>query len=440
MLLFQDPQRVFSNNIVVRFHPGLEIDGDEIITIVCRYPPPIAPPPAGLPAAIQIPEVPASILAPPLKGIQILFIICAIMFLTLLLLGLGVSYYCLRRRPIIVQRLPYSVGTGSDITKLSGDSLANLPVFGGVKIPRAHAMVHAHQSATSSETAHASDTLPSDYPSESQSEIEELDVRSLPISSAGSYDTRNFVQNISDYYIEQYNHVNEIHEREPPQDFNVQFKLTKAPSPPVSSITTSDNESVDVALYEKNNLSTIMETQEDMESISVAPFDIIEDVVDVHEQHLSESYLVDKSNYEDKRVIETSDLPSWQTNQTHQELYQHDSTQNIDYAHPMNITRHEVDDIQTRRITEKQTTENVEKFRKIITDYKTAPDHQWNVDIKPGRDPKTAWENFSDATSTSSFAHPYTLTKYEDSTEYLQGKSIELNSYLTFYSPTLFRF
>lgn len=47
----QDPQRVFTNNIVVRFHPGLEMDGDEIITIVCRYPPPIAPVPAPLPIA-----------------------------------------------------------------------------------------------------------------------------------------------------------------------------------------------------------------------------------------------------------------------------------------------------------------------------------------------------------------------------------------------------
>jgi Zona pellucida-like domain len=46
----QEPQRVFTNNIVVRFHPGLEMDGDEIITIVCRYPPPITPIPAGLPA------------------------------------------------------------------------------------------------------------------------------------------------------------------------------------------------------------------------------------------------------------------------------------------------------------------------------------------------------------------------------------------------------
>lgn len=47
----QDPQRVFTNNIVVRFHPNLEMDGDEIITIVCRYPPPIAPLPPVLPPA-----------------------------------------------------------------------------------------------------------------------------------------------------------------------------------------------------------------------------------------------------------------------------------------------------------------------------------------------------------------------------------------------------
>lgn len=47
---FKEPQRVFTNNIVVRFHPGLEMDGDEIITIVCRYPPPVAPVPVAPPA------------------------------------------------------------------------------------------------------------------------------------------------------------------------------------------------------------------------------------------------------------------------------------------------------------------------------------------------------------------------------------------------------
>lgn len=48
----QDPQRVFTNNVVVRFHPGLEMDGDEVITIVCRYPPPVAPAPPAPPASM----------------------------------------------------------------------------------------------------------------------------------------------------------------------------------------------------------------------------------------------------------------------------------------------------------------------------------------------------------------------------------------------------
>ncbi|XP_058453766.1 uncharacterized protein LOC131431865 isoform X5 [Malaya genurostris] len=119
----QEPQRVFTNNIIIRFHPGLEMDGDEIITIVCRYPPPVAPIPAGFPAPIITDIVPALILEPPLKGIQILFIICAIMFLTLLLIGLGISYYCLRRQPIPIVRRIIHVGSGSEITALETGSI-----------------------------------------------------------------------------------------------------------------------------------------------------------------------------------------------------------------------------------------------------------------------------------------------------------------------------
>ena len=39
--MFQNEPRVFTNNIIVRFHPGLEIEGDEVITVICRYPTPI---------------------------------------------------------------------------------------------------------------------------------------------------------------------------------------------------------------------------------------------------------------------------------------------------------------------------------------------------------------------------------------------------------------
>lgn len=67
-----------------------------------------------------------NLVEPPLKGFQILLIICGILFLSLLLLGLGCSYYCLRRRNMTVVRQPFSsIGTDSEITKLSGSSLGN---------------------------------------------------------------------------------------------------------------------------------------------------------------------------------------------------------------------------------------------------------------------------------------------------------------------------
>ena len=111
----------------------------------------------------------------PLKGFQILLIICALLFLSLLLLGLGCSYACLKRRNVrVIHRQPFGSGTGSEITKLSGSSLGNISMFEGLKIPRAHAFLHAAPSSSGSEAnlvIDHSDTLPSDYPSESHSEV-----------------------------------------------------------------------------------------------------------------------------------------------------------------------------------------------------------------------------------------------------------------------------
>lgn len=119
---------------------------------------------------------PVPVTEPPLKGYQILLIICAILFLSLLLLGLGCSYMCLKRRNVrVVHRHPFESGTGSEITKLSGSSLSHITMFEGLKIPRAHALLHATAASTSGSEANLvidhSDTLPSDYPSESHSEV-----------------------------------------------------------------------------------------------------------------------------------------------------------------------------------------------------------------------------------------------------------------------------
>lgn len=207
----------------------------------------------------------ADIVQSPLRGPQILFIICALMFLTLLLLGLGVSYYCLRHRTVpVVRRLPLYMGSGSEITKLSGSSLGNLSVFEeSVKIPRAHVPILAMPPSSS-------DTLPSDYPSESHSEIE-VDIRSLPHSSVSSYENHAYLQEASSVYSENLGHIQEIQAvavKAPSPQFDVQVRVKRPPPPPpsVSSTSSTDTESA-ASRNDRNNLSTIMESHEDRESI-----------------------------------------------------------------------------------------------------------------------------------------------------------------------------
>lgn len=186
------------------------------------------------------------------------------MFLTLLLLGLGVSYYCLRHRSVpVVRRLPlYMAGSGSEITKLSGSSLGNLSVFEeSVKIPRVQPVLAAIQSS--------SDTLPSDYPSES-SEIE-VDIRSLPHSSVSSYENHAYLQEASSVYSENLGQIHEIQTvavKAPSPQFDVQVRVKRPPPPPpsVSSTSSTEAESV-ISRNDRNNLSTIMESHEDRESI-----------------------------------------------------------------------------------------------------------------------------------------------------------------------------
>ncbi|XP_069702408.1 uncharacterized protein pot isoform X2 [Periplaneta americana] len=303
----QDPQRVFTNNIVVRFHPGLEMDGDEIITIVCRYPPPVAPPPI-VPLPILEPVAPVPVVEPPLKGFHILLIICAILFLSLLLLGLGCSYICLKKRNVtVVRRHPFSsAGTGSEITKLSGSSLGNISMFEGLKIPRAHAAATATGSTSGSETAliiqgsgEHSDTLPSDYPSESpssaHSEVEDVDTRSLRrpsiVSSAGSYENKAYVHQeaTSSFYSEGYGQHTEaemtaatavasvvpkppIAVPVPPPEpkFDVSVRVKRAPPPPPTP-TPPPSEVESTMSTQARNLTTILEREEMQRSFEDIP-------------------------------------------------------------------------------------------------------------------------------------------------------------------------
>ncbi|KAF7267880.1 zona pellucida domain protein papillote isoform X2 [Rhynchophorus ferrugineus] len=456
----QDPQRVFTNNIVVRFHPGLEMDGDEIITIVCRYPPPVAPVPP-IPLPIQEASVPVAALEPPLKGFQILLIICGILFLSLLLLGLGCSYYCLRRRPVTLIRPFSTIGTESEITKLSGSSLGTLSMFEGLKIPRAHAPVDMIGSSSGSDEGHLiSDTLPSDYPSESHSEVEET--RSLPVSSAGSFENRAFIQDNGSFYSEGYGHTQEQHiqnalatsstvPRLPiavkgdQPNFDVQVRVKKAPpSPP--SLSFSDSESVRT----ERNLSTIPEQREDMSIRSESP-PINEKthftyVPELHPppKHIQPAPTFNRILRKQQEIADARSIASLNTEMTDT----HSVTETIDDSHhifiapvppppppiiprqeylmPMEeptrleppiaavhkpeITSHVVDDIFLRTITEKKTIEDIERHKRLITEYHTRPkpppmpeDTKWNVTIKnyPVQAEPPEWENFSDISSAS---------------------------------------
>ena len=62
----------------------------------------------------RLPEDPITALQP-LREFEILLIVCAIIFLALMLLGIGCSYYCLKKRNIrVIRRRPAST-IGSEV-------------------------------------------------------------------------------------------------------------------------------------------------------------------------------------------------------------------------------------------------------------------------------------------------------------------------------------
>merc|ERR1712088_510625 len=100
---------------------------------ICSYPEPQVLVPI-VPELLQLPEDPITALQP-LREFEILLIVCAIIFLALMLLGIGCSYYCLKKRNIrVIRRRPAST-IGSEVTRISDPP----SMFEGLKIPRAHA-------------------------------------------------------------------------------------------------------------------------------------------------------------------------------------------------------------------------------------------------------------------------------------------------------------
>lgn len=187
----QEAPRVFINNIIVRFHRSLELEEDEIKTIICRYPPPLAPPPTNIIAPIvEPPPILPATKHPKLSEIELLLIICALLFLTLLLLGIGIAYYCLKKRNIKVVKKKKAISSApaSEITKLSGSTMGTLSMFDPIRIPRAMAPSTSGSEAAlltpvSGSRGARSETIPSDYPSSVSDAEEVAEQRAVMVSS-----------------------------------------------------------------------------------------------------------------------------------------------------------------------------------------------------------------------------------------------------------------
>jgi hypothetical protein len=350
-----------------------------------------------------------------------------------------------------------SMGSGSEITKLSSRSGSPYPEL---KIPRVHPPLEQHHSSSGSDGPIISDTLPSDYPSESQSEIEEVDTRSLPVSSIGSYENHGYLQ--ESVYSENLGHIQEIHAmavKAPSPQFDVQVRVKRAPPPPPSPPSTcsesSASESIAASRNERNNLSTIIETHEDRESILTvdslphvvshtqfeytpeihpAPKYIppptassklnknLEEYVSLNTVSNSEFLLISNLNLQKKIWPE---MPP----QTRSEA--HSMTEIVDTTHlyhtsvdidapdniepPIQISRKplkisHVDDAFMSTITEKRTIEEIERERRMVSEYKTRvappPDPKWDVRIRNYEQAGPQWEDFSDISSASGMTAP----------------------------------
>lgn len=368
-------------------------------------------------------------------------------------------------------------------------------MFEGLKIPRAHAPVMATGSS-SSEGPLISDTLPSDYPSESHSEIEDVDTRSLPVSSAGSFENKAYVQEES-YYSEGYGHTQEIQTavaavKEQPK-FDVQVRVKKAPPPPPSPSLTSDAES-SIARTERN-LSTILEQREESIRTVESPippgktqFSYVPELhpppkyiqpAPVYNRILRRQQELQESSHQGWDEIDTTrSLASLNTEMTDT----HSVTEIVDDTHSKfiapappppppitpsdryvasqtveisetlqeppiavyrkpEITSHVVDDVFLRTITEKKTIEDIERHKRLITEYHTRPkpveDQHWDVTIRnyPAEMPEPPeWENFSDISSASGL----TLTpKPERASMTLPPQQFVDDNKMPLYSPEL---
>ncbi|KPI95405.1 hypothetical protein RR46_08864 [Papilio xuthus] len=391
----QDPLRVFTNNIVVRFHPGLEMDGDEVITIVCRYPPPIVPKPVFNQLVVAPEQGPLPAKAP-LAGTHILMIICAILFLTLLLLGLGVSYLCLRRRALPVPRRLIDDSSASIVSRESIQE---------VKIPRAHPVYPSAESASV-----ASGTIPSDYPSETPSEAEAHTNQAFMMDE--SYQSEGYGEmhetSASNGRYSHSAHVHAGHSGAVPPAFDVRVRVQRPPAPPSPPSTITATEEVDGGSI-RDVMFEEHERQESVRTVSPGALPLPARAAHAAPPARPPRHpaLYSQVNRERQKPPPPPPMMTERLETEEQELTMESLEPIPDVpiipARKPEITSHVVDDVFLRTITEKKTIEDIERHKRLVTEYRQvpAPPPQFDVTIRNHTLPEAQWENFSDISSAS---------------------------------------
>ena len=201
----------------------------------------------------RLPEDPITALQP-LREFEILLIVCAIIFLALMLLGIGCSYYCLKKRNIrVIRRRPAST-IGSEVnlkpnifcpvdikTFIQVTRISDPPsMFEGLKIPRAHA-------TDTSGSEELTESVHTDYGSDVTSVVSVEDFQSA-YSDLGGEVEENVV-------------YPDLHEPPPPAfDIKMRMKKKAKSLTPMSSRASSVTEEMLAA--QEQYLTTILERTE----------------------------------------------------------------------------------------------------------------------------------------------------------------------------------
>lgn len=77
------------------------------------------------------------------------------------------------------------------------------------------------------------------------------------------------------------------------------------------------------------------------------------------------------------------------------------------------ISSHVIDDVFMQTVTEKTTIEDIERHKRLVTEYKAKPviNPNWDVTIRNYQEnPQPEWEDFSDVSSASGMTIPHTVS------------------------------